>query len=186
MAICPFDPEKGVVHCTPVASPSGRYIRGLPAYKCTAPNRQTRPGWRVIISLPRPRCRSSEFPSWAVVGGGLENGHQLRAGVTVILAVVAIWPSVSTTESVGRLVELSPAGSRTRERAVGRRAETKKAASGPGGGHGDQRVERSVGGVAQDTFSTHKGQVVVADGLDALGQCQCLAMSLTGLHGLGE
>ena len=55
-----------------------------------------------------------------------------------------------------------------------------------GGGHGDQRVERSVGGVAQGTFSTHKGQVVIADGLDALGQCQCLAMSLTGLHGLGE
>jgi len=41
-----------------------------------------------------------------VTQAGLQRDRQLRAGATVILAAVALWQSVSTTESIGRLVEL--------------------------------------------------------------------------------
>ena len=46
-------------------SPLGRPT----AYKHTALNRQTRLGWKVIISLPHPRCRSFAVPPWAAVCG---------------------------------------------------------------------------------------------------------------------
>ena len=50
-------------------APPGRSGRAS-AYKRTALNRQTRPGREAIISLPRPRCRSSVFPlCWAVWAG---------------------------------------------------------------------------------------------------------------------
>ena len=61
---------------------------GLSAYKRTAHNRQTRPGRPCIISLPRPRCRSSVFPPcWAVVGGAFRVDALLGKLVAVPLRV---------------------------------------------------------------------------------------------------